>query len=219
MSSADADARLHSAVGSLALPPLHNRHLGGFRVFLWMFSIHSISLRTSETQSASWSSGRAACFCPDALLLSPHTFPHYIPIHGDSDHRCARPVVSCPLLNLHLTNRSKRRSFQVSDSHTAVRFLLPSFTLLYLNQHQQIAPPLHSLVCWPRPLTHQRGSAGASAQRQVEGRAAQLQLLQVAVRYPDVGRQRQTLVQVLRMEERHRTHNESQHCTAATRRR
>lgn len=46
--------------------------------------------------------------------------------------------------------------------------------------------------------TDQRGAAGAAAQRLVEGRAAELQLLQVAVWDADVSRQRQTLVQVLK---------------------
>lgn len=74
----------------------------------------------------------------------------------------------------------------------------------------QRRPPLHllsscnhtlpSVILFPPSLPpHQRCSAGATAQRLVEGRAAQLQLLQVTVRYPDVGRQRQTLVQVLCM--------------------
>lgn len=45
--------------------------------------------------------------------------------------------------------------------------------------------------------THQRRSAGTPAERLVEGGAAQLQLLQVAVRDPNVGRQGETFVQVL----------------------
>lgn len=46
--------------------------------------------------------------------------------------------------------------------------------------------------------TDQRGAAGASAQRLVKGRAAELQLLQVTVWDPDVSRQWQALVQVLK---------------------
>lgn len=46
--------------------------------------------------------------------------------------------------------------------------------------------------------TDQRCPAGASAERLVKGRAAELQLLQVAVGNPDVSRQRQALVQVLK---------------------
>lgn len=45
--------------------------------------------------------------------------------------------------------------------------------------------------------TDQRGSAGAPAERLVEGGAAELQLLQVAVGNPDIGRQGQALVDVL----------------------
>lgn len=45
--------------------------------------------------------------------------------------------------------------------------------------------------------TDQRGSAGAPAERLVEGRAAELQLFQVAVGNSDIGRQGQALVQVL----------------------
>ena len=46
--------------------------------------------------------------------------------------------------------------------------------------------------------TDQRGSAGASAEWLVEGRAAQLQLLQITVGDSDVSRQRQALVEVLK---------------------
>lgn len=45
--------------------------------------------------------------------------------------------------------------------------------------------------------TDQRGPAGAPAERLVEGRAAELQLFQVAVGNSDIGRQGQALVQVL----------------------
>lgn len=45
--------------------------------------------------------------------------------------------------------------------------------------------------------TDQRGSAGAPAERLVEGRASKLQLFQVAVGNSDIGRQGQALVQVL----------------------
>lgn len=46
--------------------------------------------------------------------------------------------------------------------------------------------------------TDQRSSAGASAERLVEGWAAELQLLEVTIRNSDVSRQRQTLVEVLK---------------------
>lgn len=49
-----------------------------------------------------------------------------------------------------------------------------------------------------RAHTDQRGSARTSAERLVEGWAAKLQLLQVAVRDSDVSRQRQALVEVLK---------------------
>lgn len=56
-----------------------------------------------------------------------------------------------------------------------------------------------------RGRTDQRGSAGAPAERLVEGRAAELQLLQVTVGDPDVGGQGQTLVQVLEHTDREQT--------------
>jgi len=46
--------------------------------------------------------------------------------------------------------------------------------------------------------TDQRGSAGAPAERLVEGRAAELQLLQVTVGDSDISRQGQALVEVLK---------------------
>lgn len=53
------------------------------------------------------------------------------------------------------------------------------------------------LMAQPRAETYQGSSAGPAAHGLVEGRAADLQLLQVAIRYPDVCRQRQPLIQVL----------------------
>lgn len=123
-----------------------------------------------------------------------------------------------PKTNLWLKNRNKEIIFHVVCLFFCVEwsvYRIPSFTTQNYIQRQsnstscllpeRRAVPEH---CWAIMLyafnhslshkhTYQWGPAWESAEGLVEGRAAQLQLLQVTIRDTDVSRQRQTLVQVL----------------------